>query len=315
LLVIGLCGCSRGNPAKELAAIDNDWSEAEKTFERSTQEAKTEEARRQVLQEKAAKVTDIAGRYVRLALTRPDSPEALTALLWVVRNERPCPLHQQAQSLLKEKLSQLRDRLAAVTDLDQLDQTVAGLSIPGFEDLAPLVAERARENLDHPKAVPLLLWVCEATRTRPRPELGSLYNDTVALLVRRFAERKELEPLLDLLARDDDPEWAEKQLRPLVAKNPAKAHARLALGLVLKNLDLAAQPEAEQLLAAAVQELSTQPGKSRLAELARRELDDLKVRDIGKPAPDVAGPDLDGKEFKLSDYRGKVVLLDFWAFW
>jgi peroxiredoxin len=31
--------------------------------------------------------------------------------------------------------------------------------------------------------------------------------------------------------------------------------------------------------------------------------------------PDLRGEDLDGKTFKLSDYRGKVVFLDFWAHW
>ena len=36
---------------------------------------------------------------------------------------------------------------------------------------------------------------------------------------------------------------------------------------------------------------------------------------IGKVAPDIAGEDLDGKTFKLSDYRGKVVVLDFWGDW
>ncbi|MBM4014145.1 MAG: hypothetical protein FJ293_04165 [Planctomycetes bacterium] len=36
---------------------------------------------------------------------------------------------------------------------------------------------------------------------------------------------------------------------------------------------------------------------------------------IGKPAPEIAGMDLDGVAFKLSDYRGKVVLLDFWGYW
>jgi hypothetical protein len=35
----------------------------------------------------------------------------------------------------------------------------------------------------------------------------------------------------------------------------------------------------------------------------------------GKPAPEIEGTDLDGKSFKLSDYRGKVVLLDFWGHW
>jgi peroxiredoxin len=36
---------------------------------------------------------------------------------------------------------------------------------------------------------------------------------------------------------------------------------------------------------------------------------------IGKEAPDFAMPDVNGKEVKLSSYRGKYVLVDFWASW
>jgi thiol-disulfide isomerase/thioredoxin len=33
------------------------------------------------------------------------------------------------------------------------------------------------------------------------------------------------------------------------------------------------------------------------------------------PAPDFEGKTIKGKELKLSNYRGKVVLIDFWASW
>jgi hypothetical protein len=35
----------------------------------------------------------------------------------------------------------------------------------------------------------------------------------------------------------------------------------------------------------------------------------------GKPAPEIDAADLDGKPMKLSDFRGKVVMLDFWGDW
>lgn len=36
---------------------------------------------------------------------------------------------------------------------------------------------------------------------------------------------------------------------------------------------------------------------------------------VGELAKEISGEDVDGKQFKLSDYRGKVVMLDFWGFW
>ncbi|MCI0682587.1 MAG: peroxiredoxin family protein [Gemmataceae bacterium] len=45
---------------------------------------------------------------------------------------------------------------------------------------------------------------------------------------------------------------------------------------------------------------------------AQAELFEFRHLLVGKQAPDIAGQDQDGRRFKLSDYRGKVVLLDFW---
>lgn len=36
---------------------------------------------------------------------------------------------------------------------------------------------------------------------------------------------------------------------------------------------------------------------------------------IGGLAPEISGVDLEGVEFKLSDYRGQVIMLDFYGDW
>lgn len=36
---------------------------------------------------------------------------------------------------------------------------------------------------------------------------------------------------------------------------------------------------------------------------------------IGKPAPEIIGANVDGEEMRLSDFLGKVVVIDFWGDW
>ena len=52
-----------------------------------------------------------------------------------------------------------------------------------------------------------------------------------------------------------------------------------------------------------------------LGALAAGGLFKLRNLAVGQPAPELIGEDLDGRPIRLSDFRGKVVVLSFWATW
>lgn len=56
------------------------------------------------------------------------------------------------------------------------------------------------------------------------------------------------------------------------------------------------------------------PFKTAIGKL-RKMVESQKGFHLGAAAPEIEGTDLDGTAFKLSDYRGKVVMLDFWGDW
>jgi cytochrome oxidase Cu insertion factor (SCO1/SenC/PrrC family) len=132
-------------------------------------------------------------------------------------------------------------------------------------------------------------------------------------------------------SNDDD---TQKFLREVLAKNPdhkiqAQACKALAAGLekaaqimdpVKSNPDLRTMAEKQQGKEAVEKGIAEADRKRKEAEELTRTLsekygDVFTVVAVGKPAPEIEGEDADGKKFKLSDYRGKVVLLDFWGNW
>ena len=119
---------------------------------------------------------------------------------------------------------------------------------------------------------------------------------------------------------------SEKLLRSLYRKDKrdeVRGVACLVLAQVLKRsadrLDAKAaakaRKESEELLeiAAAKYAEVKMPFYGTVGKKAKNELFDLHHLSVGKPAPEVKGVDQDGKTFSLADYKGKVVLLDFWS--
>ena len=77
-------------------------------------------------------------------------------------------------------------------------------------------------------------------------------------------------------------------------------------------------PEAETVLEQAQRDygdVEIYGGRFTIASKAEGNLFEARSLAIGNVAPDIEGEDVHGKPFKLSDYRGKVVLLDFWGDW
>jgi hypothetical protein len=50
-----------------------------------------------------------------------------------------------------------------------------------------------------------------------------------------------------------------------------------------------------------------------VGEKAKSELYEIRNLTVGKLAPEIEGDDEEGRRLKLSDYRGKVVLIYFWS--
>jgi AhpC/TSA family len=104
-----------------------------------------------------------------------------------------------------------------------------------------------------------------------------------------------------------------------------KAQATFALGQALATqAESAADPakakglsqEAEKLFERVAKEYAdVKAGRGTLGQQAEDQLYVLRNLSVGRPAPEIDGEDTDGKKFKLSDYKGKVVMLDFWGHW
>lgn len=64
-----------------------------------------------------------------------------------------------------------------------------------------------------------------------------------------------------------------------------------------------------------VSQLDLKYPNTRMIAALKSQLDDMRVLSIGQLAPEIALPDPEGAIVKLSDLRGKYVLIDFWAAW
>lgn len=94
--------------------------------------------------------------------------------------------------------------------------------------------------------------------------------------------------------------------------------AALAISMVLKNLgdegDVMAR-RLRMLRKAIIQSADVEVGGVTVAAMAEDELYVISRLSKGRTAPELSGQDVAGRPLKLSDFKGKVVVLVFWGAW
>ena len=115
-----------------------------------------------------------------------------------------------------------------------------------------------------------------------------------------------------------DIEQSDKLVLELAANPKAsKDTGAAALASIVERIEKDKQPsdaekkKAEELRARLLKDYDGTPIVERLEATEFRD----KFLKEGLPVPDFTTKDVEDVEFKLSDYKGKVVLLDFWGFW
>jgi hypothetical protein len=103
--------------------------------------------------------------------------------------------------------------------------------------------------------------------------------------------------------------------QPELAKEFAGLYGREYLVELERQDSVDALKECEAVLEAALANYGDVklPDGDTVANRAKAELFEIRNLSVGKAAPDIVGEDQHGQRFRLRDYRGKVVLLDFWS--
>ena len=247
------------------------------------------------------------------------------------------------QNAYEQALREFRDARQKATTDDERRKAVA--SRPDAEKYVARMMELVESAPDDPAVVDALIWVVSfGGQTKE-------VDRAIERLDRDHAQNPKVGQVSGRLARHMSPA-AERLLRAIAEKSPDRSiqgRASFDLARLLKdeaqlvrqlklNKEFAARvtqlhgpertealrakdpdalaKEAESLFEAVVEKFgSANDRESDLAKAAEAELYEIRGLAIGKTAPEITGEDLNGRPMKLSDYRGKVVVLDFWGDW
>jgi hypothetical protein len=269
--------------AEEVKKITEEYqkslSEFYKDAQQKAKEAKTDEEREKIYSG-APKADKTVARLLELTEKAPkNDPAIIDALQWVLNYSRGDGDGQKTQDKVLDLL--IKD----YAENEKIGAVVTGLAYsanPKAEQLLKAVMEKNSKKDNRGKATyslaqfkKNLLQYNEQLKDPEQAKQLETYLGKEMIKAAKEVDKAKLEKELEKLYETVDAKYGDVELY----KNPRTNKATL------------------------------------LGDKAKAELFEMKFLSIGKTAPDIEGEDLDAKPLKLSDYRGKVVMLDFWGNW
>jgi RNA polymerase sigma factor (sigma-70 family) len=278
------------NPSEQFRTLDDAFRVAVKAADRAADEAQKKTGKFEVQAFIAAypRWADYGLKMWLLAQDSPHHKAAFDALIWLVEQgprffdakaERDAVMSQVVDALIHNHLETIAERL---TDRNVTMALNMGeqLPTPYRERLLRALFEHGRDR---------------QTRGRMGLALGR-YLEAEADFVERLTR----------LGADPRRPWDLFFLEPAFVEQLRKVDRE---AIEHKSEDVLERVIGDYGDVVYVNGASTT--NETLAVVAKRELSEIRTLSVGKTAPEIIGEDVDGKPMNLSEFRGKVVLLDF----
>ncbi len=263
-------------------------------FSTAYRAAQTQEEKQKLIQEKYPQADKYALRMLAIARKDPSDPVALQALTWVISQQSTAAKHEAIRIVAKNYLTS--DAIAMICYY----VTYGGDSVEGERFL-----REVREKNPH-RTVRGMATFSLAQLLQQRAERGL---SLIGVLTGRNTTQ----------ARLTGEKSVEKPRTSYASKHGLKQPSRPSPSHPSEpptQTKPSSIPEHETLFEEVVSNFGdVKLGTRAIGDMAKAELFEVRNLGIGKLAPEVSGEDLNGTPFKLSDYRGKIVVIDFWGDW
>ncbi len=272
----------------------------------------------------------IAARCLKIADEYPNTDEAVVGLLWILANVPDGPAGTSALASLKGGRIAGADLAPLARCLGIMRSVIGPGTMPDKfrRELAPILLERVRRTPDHPACAGILSTICVTYNRDTDAEAPPAFVEAAAMIAERWTKSPDISHFLEAFYLSTQRPWLqqyEPTVRRILAESPheyVRMHAGFALANIVSEAGESRQEEALKLFSDYVARYEFGQEKTRWSSISgnnvytsKAEMAGIRVRRIGGPAPVLKGIDLDGKPMELADYKGKVVLVSFWATW